>query len=411
MSRRVVITGMGVTTPLGTGLRTFWEAALAGRSGVRRITYYDPTPYPTQIAGEVPDFDVSAHPSLNKPRRYSRAARFGLLCSLQALEDAGLAPKTEDVSSAGVFVGTGQGGGPESEEAYRAFYVDGWRRIPPLTVPKAMPNSIANHIAIEYGLHGPNVTITNACSSSAEAAGRALDEIRSGRVDLVLAGGAESMLFEAMMSAWCRLRVMSTRNDRPEKASRPFDKGRDGMVMAEGAGMLVLEDRERALARGARVYAEIIGWASGCDAFHITAPSVEGQARTIRDALADAGVSPEEVGYISAHGTSTPLNDVAETKAIKEVFGKSAHRIPISSLKSMTGHPLGAAGVMELAVTTLSLHHGWLHPTINLDDPVPECDLDYIPHQAREADVEVAVSNHFAFGGSNAVLVLRRHRA
>lgn len=399
---------MGLVTPIGTGLHNFWDAALKGISGVRRITHYDPEPYPSQIAGEIRDFDLSEYPHLDKPRRYSRAARFTLAATLMAFSDAGLVPKSPEVRDAGTFIGTGQGGAPEAEEAYGAFFVKGWRKVPALTVTRAMPNSIANHVAVESGLAGPNLTITNACSSSAEATGRAFEQIQMGKLPLAIAGGAEAMLWEAIMSAWCKLRVLSTRNDTPQTASRPFDASRDGMVMAEGAGILVLEDLERARARGAKIYSEIVGFASACDAFHITAPSVEGQSRAIRLALADAGVSPDDVDYINAHGTSTPLNDEAETKAIKEVFGKRAYEIPISALKSMTGHSLGAAGVMEIAAVAMTTRDGEIHPTINLKTPDPACDLDYVPDQARRADVRTAVSNHFAFGGANAVLVLQR---
>jgi 3-oxoacyl-[acyl-carrier-protein] synthase II len=332
----------------------------------------------------------------------------GLLCAAMALEDAGLEGGSAEVGDGGTFIGTGYGGAPEAEESYRAFYTEGWRKMPALTIARAMPNSVANHIAIEFGLRGPNVTISNACSSSAEASGRAFGHIRDGRLDVAVVGGTEAMIWESMMSAWCKLRVLSTRNDVPEAASRPFDRGRDGMVMAEGAGVLVLEEMERARARRARIYAEILGFGSSCDAFHITAPSVEGQSRAMRLALEDAGIDAGRVDHINAHGTSTQLNDVAETRAIKEVLGERARQIPITALKSMTGHSLGAAGVMEIAATALTLRDGVIPPTINLDDPDPECDLDYVPHRAREAAVEVAMTHHFAFGGANAVLVLRR---
>lgn len=406
--RRVVITGMGLVTPIGTGVRKFWDSARQGASGVRRITHFDPSPYPSQIAGEIKDFPLSDYPQYNKPRRYSRAARYALVASLMAIADAGLVPKGPEVREAGTFLGTGQGGAPDAEEAYGAFFQQGWRKVPALTITRAMPNSLANQVAIETGLTGPNVTITNACSSSAESTGRAFEQIRCGKLPIAVAGGAESMLWEAIMAAWCKLRVLSTRNDSPQTACRPFDASRDGMVMAEGAGMLILEELERARARGARIYSEIIGFGSCCDAFHITAPSVEGQARAIRLALEDANVGVGEVQYINAHGTSTVLNDKAETKSIKEVFGKRAYQIPISALKSITGHSLGAAGVMEIAAVALSTRDGVIHPTMNLETPDPECDLDYVPGEARKVDVEVAVTNHFAFGGANAVLVLRR---
>ncbi len=409
MKRRVVITGMEVATPIGTGLRSFWSAALEGRSGIGRITYYDPTDYPTKIAGEVAGLDLRRWPEFDKPRRYSRPARFALACSRMALADAGLLPKSREIAEAGIFFGTGHGGGPDSETDYRAFYTDGWRQVSRFAVTKAMPNSIANHLAIQFGLHGPNITIANACSSSAEAVGQAYEAIRNGRLDAALTGGAESMLWESMMSGWCRLRIMSTRNDQPTAASRPFDRDRDGMVMAEGAGAIMLEEKGRAQARGARIHAEILGYASGCDAVHLTAPSAEGQARTMRKALEDAGFPARRIDYVSAHGTSTKLNDVAETKAIKEVLGRRAYQVPISALKSMIGHTVGAAGAIQLVATALSLREGRIHPTINLHNPDPECDLDYVPHEARRAPIKVAMSNHFALGGANAVLLLGRH--
>ncbi|MCZ6601871.1 MAG: beta-ketoacyl-[acyl-carrier-protein] synthase family protein, partial [Planctomycetota bacterium] len=383
MTRRVAITGIGLITPIGTGLEKFWEAARKGLSGVRRIEAYDPSPYPAQIAGEIRDFDITDYPQFDKPKRLSRAAQFTLACTVMAFADAGLSAKSPEVREAGTFIGTGQGGAPQAEGAYGAFFTKGWRKIPALTITRAMPNQIANHVAIEFGLGGPNVTITNACSSSAEATGRAFEQIRAGKMPLAITGGTEAMIFEAIMSAWCKLRVLSARNAEPEAACRPFDADRDGMVMSEGAGIFVLEDLERAKARGAKIHAEIIGFGSSCDAYHITAPSVEGQARAIRLALDDAGVKPDAVGYVNAHGTSTPLNDLAETKSIKEVYGKRAYQIPISALKSMTGHSLGAAGVMELASTALPIRASVIPPTINLTNPDPGCDLDYVPGESR----------------------------
>ncbi|MEQ8767481.1 MAG: beta-ketoacyl-[acyl-carrier-protein] synthase family protein [Planctomycetota bacterium] len=409
MKRRVVVTGMALTTPIGSTVTSFWQAALAGQSGIRRIDYYDPSEQPTQIGGQVTGLNLWRWPEYDKPRRFSRAARFALACSRLALEDAGLEAKSQEVADAGTYLGTGQGGGPESEVSYSAFYLQGWRRMPALTVTKAMPNSIANYVAIESGLGGPNVTIANACASSAEAASQAFEAIRSGRLDLALSGGAESMLFESMMAAWCQLRVMSQRNDAPQLASRPFDRDRDGMVMAEGAAMLVLEEESRARARGAKIYAEVLGAASGCDAHHITAPSVIGQSRTMHRALQDADVEASRVDFVSAHGTSTRLNDVAETKSLKEVLGQRAYDVPVSALKSMIGHSLGASGAIQLVATTMAIHDGRVHPTINLENPDPECDLDYVPSVARKVPIEVAMSNHFAFGGANTVLILGRH--
>lgn len=411
MARRVVITGMEVTTSIGTGLDKFWNAALSGSNGIRRISGYDPSPYPTQIAGQVLDFPIDKYPEYKKSSRYPRTSQFVLYCARQALEKTGFAIQTSDLLSVGTFLGTGQGGAPEIEDAYDAYYKFGWKKVPVLTVTRAMPNSAANNVAIELGLGGPNVTISNACNSSAEAIAHAFEQIRCGRLSMALTGGTEAMIFEPTMAAWCKLRVMSTSNETPEKASRPFDKTRDGMIMAEGAGILVLEELSHAKARGAHIYAEILGTASTCDAHHITAPSVEGQARAINLALKDAGIDHHQIDYISAHGTGTHLNDLVETQTIKKVFGERAQKIPVSSLKSMTGHTIGAAGVLEIAATALSLQEGKLHPTMNLDTPDPECDLDYIPNQARHLPIETALSNHFAFGGANTALILRRYTA
>lgn len=409
MPKRVVITGMEVTTAIGTGLEKFWQAALSGVSGVRRISSYDPTLYPTQIAGQVIDFSIEDYPEYRKSSRYPRTSQFVLYCARKVLEKTGLSLHAPELRAVGTFLGTGQGGTPEIEDAYTAYYTHGWKKVPVLTVTRAMPNSAANNVAIALGLGGPNVTISNACNSSAEAIAYAFDQIRSGKLPMAFAGGTEAMIFEPTMAAWCRLRVMSTCNDTPEKASRPFDKMRDGMIMAEGAGILILEELEHAQARGAHIYAEIIGAASTCDAHHITAPSVDGQARAIQLALADAHIDAKQIDYISAHGTGTYLNDLIETQTIKSVFGERAAQIPISSLKSMTGHTIGAAGALEIVATALSLQEGKLHPTINLDTPDSECDLDYIPHQAREVPIQIALSNHFAFGGANTALILQRY--
>ena len=408
MKKRVVISGMGVVSSVGCGVETFWQAICQGKSGIERISAYDPEPYPTQIAGEVGDFQLDAFPQYKKPKRYSRAACFALVCAHQALSDARLAPKSSELALAGTFIGTGQGGAPQGEDAYRPFFAGHWRKIPALSITRGMPNSIANQIAIACGLGGPNLTITNACMSSADAIGRAYEAILWGKTPRALAGGTEAMIWEGIMASWCKLKVMSTRNHDPERACRPFDSERDGMVMAEGAGMILLEDLDSARERGAPIYAEIIGYGSSCDAYHITAPDVAGQVRAVQQALDEAAVTADEIDYISAHGTSTLLNDIVETQTIKEVFAKRAYDVPISALKSMLGHSIGAAGVLEIAATALSLRDQIIHPTINLDDPDAECDLDYVPHTARRVELRTALSHHFAFGGANTVLVLRR---
>ncbi len=406
MKKRVVITGMDITSSIGSGLEAFWDAATLGTCGIKRIQAYDPSPYPTQIAGEIKDLSLDHLPEFNKSKRYPRVAQYALYCAHHAIERAGLTPL--ELSAAGTYIGTSLGGTPELESAYQFFYSGHWRKVPALSVIRGMPNSIANHIAIAFGLGGPNSTVSNACVSSAEAIGNAYQQISQGRLAVAVCGGTESLVWETIMTAWCKLRVMSTQNDTPEQASRPFDMNRDGMVMADGAGILVLEDLQHAEARGATIYAEIVGFGASCDAYHVTAPTSMGQTRAIHAALDDAKASPSDIQYINAHGTGTQLNDLTETETIKAVFGSRAKEIPITAQKAMTGHAIGAAGAMEIIATVMSLQHGILLPTINLHNPDPQCDLDYIPNVARIQPVDMALSNHFAFGGANAALVLRR---
>jgi len=406
MKKRVVITGMEITSSIGSGLEAFWRAATNGVCGIKRIQAYDPSPYTTQIAGEITDLSLDHLPAFNKPKRYPRAAQYALYCAHHAIARAGLTPN--ELSTAGTYIGTSLGGSPELESAYQSFFTDNWKKIPALSVIRGMPNSIANHIAIAFGLGGPNSTISNACVSSAEAIGNAYQQIVQGKLSVALCGGTESLVWESIMAAWCKLRVMSTQNENPLQACRPFDNNRDGMVMADGAGILVLEDREHAKARGATIYAEIIGFGASCDAFHVTAPNSQGQARAIHAALDDARLAASDIQHINAHGTGTQLNDITETETIKMVFGPRANEIPITAQKAMTGHAIGAAGVMEIIATTLSLQHGVVLPTINLHDPDPRCDLDYVANQARHQRVDIAISNHFAFGGANAALILQK---
>ncbi len=407
MKKRVVITGMEITSSIGSGLAKFWQAASLGSCGIRRIKTYDPTPYTTQIAGEITDLDLSQLPEFDKPKRFPKVAQYALFCAHHAIAQSGLTPK--ELQNAATYIGTSLGGTPELESAYEFFYTGHWKKVPALSVIRGMPNSVANHIAIAFGLGGPNSTISNACVSSAEAIGNAYGQINQGRLNVAICGGTESLLWETIMTAWCKLRVMSTQNETPTKASRPFDLHRDGMVMADGAGILVLEELEHAKARGATIYAEIIGFGASCDATHVTAPNSEGQARAIFAALDDAKMSTNDIQYINAHGTGTPLNDVTETNTIKNVFGQHAHNIPITAQKAMTGHAIGGAGAMEIIATTLCLQHDVLLPTINLDTPDPACDLDYVPNVARPKRIDIALSNHFAFGGANAALILRRY--
>ena len=406
MKNRVVITGMDITSSIGSGLEAFWDAATRGTCGIKRIQSYDPSPYPTQIAGEITDLSLEHLPEFNKSKRYPRVAQYALYCAHHAIERAGLTP--DELSRAGTYIGTSLGGTPELESAYQFFYSGHWKKVHALSVIRGMPNSVANHIAIAFGLGGPNSTVSNACVSSAEASGNAYQQISQGKLAVAVCGGTESLVWETIMTAWCKLRVMSTQNETPGCASRPFDLHRDGMVMADGAGILVLEDLQHAQARGATIYAEIIGFGASCDAYHVTAPTSIGQTRAIQAALDDAKASPGDVQYINAHGTGTQLNDVTETETIKAVFGQRAHEIPITAQKAMTGHAIGAAGAMEIIATVMSLQHGILLPTINLHNQDPQCDLDYIPNLARPKPVDIALSNHFAFGGANAALVLRR---
>lgn len=407
MKKRVVITGMDITSSIGSGLDNFWQAAVQGKCGIERIKSYDPSPYPTQIAGEIKDLCLEHLPEFNRPKRYPRAAQYALYCANGAISQANLPP--EELSKAGTFIGTSLGGAPELESAYSAFYAGQWKKVPALSVIRGMPNSVANHIAIAFNLCGPNSTISNACVSSAEAIGSAYTNIAEGKLTTAICGGTESLVWETIMTAWCKLRVMSTQNDNPHLGCRPFDLHRDGMVMADGAGILILEELEQAEKRGAKIYAEIIGYGASCDAYHVTAPKSEGQERSIRAAIKDANISHEEIDYIHAHGTGTQLNDSTETQTIKNIFGKRAYDIPVTAQKSMTGHSIGAAGAMQIISATLSLNNNILLPTINLNTKDPECDLDYVPNQAREKKINTLLSNHFAFGGANAALILRRY--
>ncbi|MDI1353186.1 MAG: beta-ketoacyl-[acyl-carrier-protein] synthase family protein [bacterium] len=406
MKKRVVITGMGITSSIGSGISAFWDAAITGSCGIKRIQSYDPSPYTTQIAGEISDLCLDHLPQFNKNKRYPKAAQYALFCAHHAIEQAGLS--TKELATTGTYIGTSLGGYPELEAGYKAFFTEHWKKIPPLSVIRGMPNSVANHLAIAFGMGGPNATISNACVSSAEAIGNAYQQIAYGNLSTALCGGTESLIWESVMASWCRLKVLSTNNENPSVASRPFDLHRDGMVMADGAGIVILEELSQARSRGASIVAEIIGFGASCDASHITAPDSKGQTRAIQAALDSARLSPNDIHYISAHGTGTPLNDSTETQTIKAIFGEKAYEIPITAQKAMTGHAIGAAGAMEIIATSLCLQKNILLPTINLNHPDPMCDLDYIANNYRPQMVDIALSNHFAFGGANAALVLRK---
>lgn len=410
--RRVVVTGLGAVTPVGVGTRSYWEGIVAGRSGVGPLTLVDPEPVPSKVAAECLDFDPAAHLGAKEARRLDRSTQFALAVAREAWADAGIEGHL-DRDETGVVFGTGIGGITSLLASDKVLHSKGPNRVSPFTVPQLMPNAAAGQIAMAFKLRGPNFTTTTACAASNHAIGLAFRLIQSGEAQAMVTGGTEAAFADIALVAFSQMTALSTHfNDRPEQASRPFDARRDGFVMGEGAAALILEEREAALRRGARIYAEVAGFGQSADAHHITAPSEDGSgaALAMRRALRSGGIAPEEVGYINAHGTSTQQGDISETKAIRLAFGEHADRLAVSSTKSMIGHLFGAAGAAEGVATVLALYEGVLPPTINQTDPDPACDLDYIPNEARKADVEVAMSNGFGFGGHNAVLVFRRHR-
>jgi len=410
--RRVVVTGVGLITPLGTGTDQTWQGIVAGRSGIRRITQFDAEAagMPCQIAGEVPDFDVERFLSRKDARKMDRFIHFGVAAALMAVERAGLQIDERNAERVGVAIGSGIGGLGTIEASMRKYLEGGARKISPFFIPQTIINMASGWVSMLTGAKGPNTATVTACATGTHAIGDAFEMIARGAADVMIAGGAESCITELGIGGFSAARALSTRNDEPERASRPWDKDRDGFVMGEGAGVLVLEELEHAKKRGAPILAEVIGYGMSADAYHMTAPAPngEGAARCMRAALARAGIAPEDVDYINAHGTSTPAGDLAETQAIKAVFGEHAKRLMVSSTKSQIGHLLGAAGGVEAGVTVLALHEGIVPPTINLDEPGEGCDLDYVPNEAREAPIQVAMSNSFGFGGTNATLVFRR---
>jgi 3-oxoacyl-[acyl-carrier-protein] synthase II len=408
--RRVVITGMGVISPLGVGIDTFWDGLVQGRSGVRRITRFDPSPYPSQIAGEVPDFDAAAHLPRRDIVRTDVFIHYALIAAQGALADSGVKIDGQN-DRVGVSIGTGMGGIPLLLSSWETLQREGMGGVSAYALPGSLPNMAAGWVSMRTGARGPLFSPTTACAASSQAVGDAFRTIQRGDADVMLAGGTDSLIHPLVIAGFSSIRALSTRNDAPTLASRPFDRDRDGFVLAEGAGLLVLETLEAARARGARIYAELLGYGLSADANHPTASSSNGPARAMRLALADAKLDPHAVEYVNAHGTSTQLNDQHETEAIKAVFGDHARRLAVSSIKSMTGHLVGAAGGVEAIATVLALHHGVLPPTINYTTPDPACDLDYVPNQARRVPIRVAMSNSFAFGGTNAILVLGRGEA
>lgn len=407
MTRRVVITGLGCITPVGNDVASTWDALVSGRSGIGRITRFDPTVYETQIAGEVKDFDPLKYMDRKDVRRTDRFTQLGVGGAAQAVADAKLDPATNG-DRIGVAIATGVGGLETLIEQVLIMEKRGPSRLSPFLVPMLMANAASAQVSMQFGVRGPNLTHVSACASSAHALGESAEMIKRGMADAMVAGGAEAAVIPLAIGAFSSMHAMSRRNDDPQRASRPFDKDRDGFVLSEGSAAVVLEEREHALARGARIYAELIGYGATADAYHITSPSPEGEgnARAMRMALDEAGIAPAEIDYINAHGTSTQPNDREETAAIKQVFGEHARKLMVSSTKSMTGHLLGAAGALEAIACILAIQNGCVPPTINYTTPDPALDLDYVPNSARAARIRTALSNSMGFGGHNASLIL-----
>ncbi|URI09256.1 beta-ketoacyl-ACP synthase II [Aquincola tertiaricarbonis] len=410
--RRVVVTGLGLVSPVGNSVAEGWANLVAGRSGIANITKFDASAMACRFAGEVKGFNIEDYIPGKEARHMDTFIHYGMAASMQAVQDSGIptgeALDEQTAERIGVLVGSGIGGLPMIEQTHQDYTERGPRRISPFFVPASIINMISGHVSIKYGFTGPNLAIVTACTTGLHCIGEAARLIEYGDVDVMVAGGAESTVSPLGIGGFAAARALSTRNDDPTAASRPWDKGRDGFVLGEGAGALVLEEYEHAKARGAKIYAELIGYGMGADAFHMTAPNVDGPKRSMLAALRNARIDPSAVQYLNAHGTSTPLGDVNETNAIKKAFGDHASKLVVSSTKSMTGHLLGGAGGIESVFTVLSLHHQVVPPTINLVDPDPECDLDYCPNEAREMKIDVAVKNNFGFGGTNGTLVFRR---
>lgn len=409
---RVVVTGLGAISPLGSSLDLLWEGFMQGRSGIRRITQFDASEFPCQIAGEIPDFDPLDYIERKEARRIPRSGQVGLSVAMQAVQDAGLPETMPEPERSGVIFGTVIGGADRLDEGVQVLRTKGYTRVNPFTLPSGIPNVPAFLIARQFQCVGPNCTITTACATGTQSIGEAAETIRRGAADIVITGGVEALVIDWAIAGFSAMRALPVNyNDRPESASRPFDAKREGFVFSEGGAALVLESLEHALARGASIYAEVAGYASSADAYHIAAPDPEakGPIRAMRWALQDADLPPEEIDYINAHGSSTPINDVTETKAIKTLFGEHAYRLAVSSTKSMIGHSMGAAGALEAIACILAIKHGWIPPTINYEFPDPECDLDYVPNQARQSPVSVAMSNSFGLGGQNACLLVKKY--
>lgn len=408
-SRRVVVTGLGVVASIGHNVDDFWSSLVAGRSGISRISLFDPKDHASQIGAEVRDWDPAQHMDPKEARRNDRYTHFGFVAAKQAFADSGLDMAREDGDRVGVIIGSGIGGMWTYESQLKVLAERGPRKVSPFTIPSLIGNMCSGLFAISIGARGPNFGVVSACATGTHSLGEAAHMIRRGDADVMIAGGSEAAITPFAYASFCSMKAMSTRNDAPEKACRPFDHGRDGFIMGEGAGVLVIESLEHAQARGARIYCELAGYAATSDAFHITQPDPEGKglSMAMKRAMASAAITPEQVDYINAHGTSTPYNDKFETLAIKRVFGDHARKVAVSSTKSMTGHLLGAAGGIESVISVKTIQTQTIAPTINLDDPDPECDLDYVPNVARAAQVRTVLSNNLGFGGQNAAVVFR----
>jgi len=409
--RRVVVTGLGLITPLGIGVEESWSGLIAGRSGLGRITHFDASTFPVQIAGEVEGFDPEKYIEYKEIKKMDRFIHFAVAASTMAVEDSGLVITEENAERAGVLIGSGIGGLPAIEHYHKALLEKGHRRVSPFFIPMLIINLASGQVSMKFGMKGPNSAVATACATGTHAIGDAFKIIQRGDADIMLAGGSEAVITPLAIAGFAVMKALSTRNDEPQRASRPFDSERDGFVMGEGAGVVMLESLESAQKRGARIYAELVGYGMSSDAYHMTTPSPggEGPARCMAAAVKDAAIRAEEVSYINAHGTSTKYNDEYETAAIKKVFGEHAYKMPVSSTKSMTGHLLGAAGGVEAIVCILSIVKGKIPPTINYENPDPECDLDYVPNTARDAEITYALSNSFGFGGTNACVLFKKY--
>ncbi|MBU1425945.1 MAG: beta-ketoacyl-ACP synthase II [Gammaproteobacteria bacterium] len=406
--RRVVVTGLGAITPVGVGVAETWQNIVAGKSGIGRITRFDPSAFACQVAGEVNGFDVTQYLPAKDARRMDRFVHFGLVAGMEAFKDSGLVVTEQNAERIGVCISSGIGGLPMIEETHNDFLAGGPRKISPFFIPGTIINMISGNLSIMYGLKGPNFAVVTACTTGTHSIGESFRIIEYGDADVMIAGGAESTISPLAIGGFSSAKALSTRNDDPATSSRPWDKDRDGFVMGEGAGVLVLEEYEHAKARGAKIYAELTGYGMSADAYHMTAPSTDGPKRSMVNALRNAGVNPDQVQYVNAHGTSTPLGDKNETEAIKLAFGDHAKKLVVNSTKSMTGHLLGGAGGIESLFCVLAIHHQISPPTINIFEQDPECDLDFCANAARKMNIDVAVNNNFGFGGTNGSLVFRK---